>query len=81
MTVNLAHICRKLLKFIEGKNCKKWAKRQNIYDFEKEINPRGCSDPDLGLLYLYMTIIVKQIYWCIYISDLRSAFTGPLVLW
>ena len=28
---------------------KKWASEQNIYEFEKEIKPRGCSGPVLRL--------------------------------
>ena len=33
----------------KGKTFKKWASEQNSYEFEKEIKPRGCSDPVLGL--------------------------------
>ena len=35
---------------------------QNNSDFEKETDPKGYSDPDLGLYtYMYMNIIVIQI--------------------
>ena len=34
---------------LTGKALRKWASGQNIYEFEKEINPRGYSDPVLGL--------------------------------
>ena len=34
---------------LKGKTSRKWASGQNIYEFEKEINPRGYSDPVLGL--------------------------------
>ena len=34
---------------LKGKTFKKWASEQNIYEFEKEIKPRFCSDPVLGL--------------------------------
>ena len=34
---------------LKGKTFKKWASGQNIYEFEKEIKPRDCSDPVLGL--------------------------------
>ena len=37
------------LRVIEGKNFRKLANGQNVYDFEKEIDPRGYSDPALGL--------------------------------
>ena len=50
---------------LKGKT-RKWANGQNIYDFEKEIDPRGHSDPALGpYTYMYINIIVKQIYWFI----------------
>ena len=32
----------------KGKTFRKWTSEQNIYEFEKEIKPRGCSDPVLG---------------------------------
>ena len=34
---------------LKGKAFRKRASGQNIYEFEKEINPRGYSDPVLGL--------------------------------
>ena len=37
----------------KGKTDKKWASEQNIYEFEKEIKPRGCSD---SVLWLYTCI-------------------------
>ena len=43
---------------LNGKTSMKWASGQNIYEFEKEINPRGYSDPFLGLYLLYMTIFI-----------------------
>ena len=61
---------------LKGKTFRKWASGQNIYEFEKEISPKGYSDLVLGL-YTCMAFIVRQdihVY-------LRSAFTGPLVLW
>ena len=70
----MSHMQKTVKMTRKGKTFRKWASEQNIYEFEKEIKPRGCSDPVLGL---YMTFIVKQVYW--YIS--RISFTGPLVLW
>ena len=62
---------------LKGKTFKKWASEQIIHEFEKEIKPRGCSDP---LLYMYMTFIVKQVYW--YLRSQVSVYRtiGPLVL-
>ena len=34
---------------LKGKPFRKWANGQNIYEFEKEINSRGYSDPVLEL--------------------------------
>ena len=34
---------------LKGITFKKWASGQNIYEFDKEINPRGYFDPVLGL--------------------------------
>ena len=34
---------------LKGKAFRKWASVQNIYEFEKIIKPRGCSDPVRGL--------------------------------
>ena len=39
---------------LKGKTSRKWANGQNIYDFEKDIDPRGFSDPALGLNTYYM---------------------------
>ena len=45
-----------------------------IYDFEKEIDPRGSSDPAHGAIYMYMTIIVKQIYWYVCLRSQVSVY-------
>ena len=37
---------------LKGNSIGKWANGHNIFEFEKEINPRGYSDPVLGL-YTY----------------------------
>ena len=50
---------------LKGKPSKKWAGGQNIYEFEKESNPRGYSDSVLGLYDLY-----SQTCLLVYISDL-----------
>ena len=34
---------------LEGKTLRKWTIGHNTYEFEKEINHRGYSDPVLGL--------------------------------
>ena len=34
---------------LKGKTFRKWASEQNIHEFEKEIKPRGYSDPALRL--------------------------------
>ena len=34
---------------LKGKTSWRWSSGQNIYDFEKEINPRGYFDSVLGL--------------------------------
>ena len=44
------------------KTSRKLANGQNIYDSEKQIDPRCSSVPALGL-YTYMAIIVEQVYW------------------
>ena len=46
---------------LKGKTFRKLASGQNNYELEKEINPRGYSNPVLGL-YMFMTFIVKQVY-------------------
>ena len=67
-----SHIAESCLNVTEGENFRKWTNGQNNYDFEKEIDPRGYFDPALGLYtYMYMNIIVKQIYWYI-----RSQISG-----
>ena len=55
---------------LKGKTFRKWASGQNIYEFEKEINPRGHSDPVLGLYTRYDLFIVKQVY--LYISQISG---------
>ena len=46
---------------------------QNVYEFDKEIDPLGP-----GATVIYMSIIVKQVYW--YISQVSVyRTTGPLV--
>ena len=41
---------QKIVKLtLKGKTFRKWASGQNIYELENEINPRGYSDPVLGL--------------------------------
>ena len=53
---------QKTLKMtLKGKTFKKWASEQNLYEFEKVIKPRGC----IRDIYMYMTFIVKQVYWYI----------------
>ena len=60
---------------MKGKTFRKWAREQNIYEYEKEIKPRGCSDPVLGLY----TCIWQVIGTCIsQVSVYRTI--GPLVL-
>ena len=34
---------------LKEKTSRKWASERNIYEFEKEINPKGYSDSVLGL--------------------------------
>ena len=55
---------------LKGKTSRKLACGQNIYEFEKEIDPRGYSDRVLGAIYMYMTFIVEQVYW--YISQISG---------
>ena len=43
---------------LKGKSFGKWASEQNIYEFQKEINPRGSCGPFLGL---YIIIIITGI--------------------
>ena len=58
---------------LKGKTFRKWASEQNIYEFEKEINPIGHSDPVLGLYtYMYMTFTVKQVYLRFQVSVYRA---------
>ena len=45
---------------LKGKTSRKWASGQNIYEFEKEINPRVYSDCP-GVIYIYMTFIVMYL--------------------
>ena len=51
---------------LKEKNSRNWANGQNTYDSENKIDPSGSSVPSLGLsIYMYMTIIVKPVYWYI----------------
>ena len=47
---------------LKGKTfIKKWASEQNIYEFEKEIKPRGSFDPVLGLYTVMCQINVHNV--------------------
>ena len=62
----MSHMQKTVKLTLKGKTFRKWASGQIIYEFEKEINPSGYSDPVLGLyIYMFMTFVVKQAYWCI----------------
>ena len=66
----------KMLK-AEEENFRKCANEQNIYDFEKEIDPMGYSDSSL---YIYMNIIFL-LFVGIYLRSQVSVYRaiGPLV--
>ena len=68
--VNIGYIYRKLKMSFKGQTYWKWANGQNIYEFEKEMDPRGNSDPVLGL---YMISLFKQGYWY------KSQISGELL--
>ena len=56
---------------LKGKTCRTWANGRNIYDCEIKIDLRGSSVSTLGpYVYMYMIIIVKQVYW--YISQISG---------
>ena len=46
---------------LKGKTSRKLANGQNIYDSENKIDSMGSSG-----IYMYMIIIVKQVYWYIF---------------
>ena len=49
----------------KGKTCSKLANGLNLYDLKKKLTPEVALCP--GVIYMYITILVKQVYW--YISQ------------
>ena len=45
----MSHMQKTLKMILKGNASRKWTNGQNIYEFEKEIKPRGYFDPVLGL--------------------------------
>ena len=55
----------KLLKcHLKGKTCSKLANGLKFYDLKKKLTP-GVARPGPGVIYMYITILVKQVYWYI----------------
>ena len=57
-----SHMQRTVKMTLKGKTSRKWTSGQNIYEFEKEINPNEILTLSLGYIHVYDLV---------YISDLR----------
>ena len=76
---------------LKGKASRKRASGQNIYEFDKEINPSGFLTLSLGQVDRIFMNLIKKLTPAgiltlslghIHVYDLASiSFTGPLVLW
>ena len=58
----MSHMQNTLKMILKGNASRKWTNGQNIYEFEKEIKPRGYFDPVLGLYTCILAFVVKQVY-------------------
>ena len=69
----MSHIQKILKMLLMGKMSRNWANGQNIYDSGKKVTPWVHLFLTLSHTYMYMTIIVKPVYWYVsQISDERS---------
>ena len=72
----------KLLKcHLKGKTCSKLANGLNFYVLKNKLSP-GVIHTLPRVIYMYITILVKQVYWytAVYLKSQVSVY-GPLVLW
>ena len=49
--------------YLKGKTCRKWANGLKIFcDSKKKIGPQGFVCPHPGAIYMYITIIFKDLF-------------------
>ena len=66
---------------LKGKTFRKWASGQNIYEFEKEINPRGILTLSWGYIHVYDLCSQTSLLVNIYLRSQVSVYRiiSPLV--
>ena len=67
----MSHMQKTVKLTLKEKTFRKWASGQNIYEFEKEINPTAYSDPVLSKGYIHVYDLCSQTSLLVYLSDLR----------
>ena len=79
---HMSHMQKNVKLTLKGKTFRNWASGQNIYEFEKEINPRGYSDTVLGIYTCVWPLLSNKLIDVYLRSSQVSIFRtiGPLVV-